>query len=338
MSTNRKSCTVNTCARPHLARGYCKPHYRRWAAYGDPLAGAPLPEEKVVVPDGFKQCGDCKSLKQLDDFSRQRNGGSGRSSQCKDCHRETVHRLNQTPKDQRRKPGGQKRQRIDRSPGSGNELNPRVKYPYPGDEALRDAMRRRMVFADVAKDLGVPWSCLKDWLNARPVLKAELESYRPKDEEQRRELNLRCGFGKIKYATEEARLEARRRSARENARRYRAAEPEKHRAARREQMRKYGPEYRRRWNHYNRLRREKDGGPMTRDAIDYLEIIKGDPCSYCGSPMEHADHIHPIYLGGDNSWDNFAPACAQCNMRKHAAPLLLFLLTRTRTAESAHDQ
>lgn len=30
------SCSVEGCARPHVARGYCHMHYLRWRKYADP--------------------------------------------------------------------------------------------------------------------------------------------------------------------------------------------------------------------------------------------------------------------------------------------------------------
>ena len=33
------SCSVDGCARPRSAHGYCHPHYMRWKRHGDPLAG-----------------------------------------------------------------------------------------------------------------------------------------------------------------------------------------------------------------------------------------------------------------------------------------------------------
>jgi hypothetical protein len=30
-------CEVDGCGRPHLARGYCSKHWRRWQRHGDPL-------------------------------------------------------------------------------------------------------------------------------------------------------------------------------------------------------------------------------------------------------------------------------------------------------------
>ena len=33
-----EGCTIEGCARPHAARGYCDLHYRRLRRYGDPLS------------------------------------------------------------------------------------------------------------------------------------------------------------------------------------------------------------------------------------------------------------------------------------------------------------
>jgi hypothetical protein len=43
MAANR-ICSIPGCDRRHVARGWCDPHYRRWIAHGDPLAGG--------TPDG----------------------------------------------------------------------------------------------------------------------------------------------------------------------------------------------------------------------------------------------------------------------------------------------
>lgn len=34
-----RKCSVESCAKPHLARGYCSAHWERWRRYGDPLGG-----------------------------------------------------------------------------------------------------------------------------------------------------------------------------------------------------------------------------------------------------------------------------------------------------------
>lgn len=92
-------------------------------------------------------------------------------------------------------------------------------------------------------------------------------------------------------------------------------------------MANYGPEYRRRWNHYNRLRR-LDRAIPDGSSNAYALVLAGDPCCYCGAPMQHVDHIEPIARGGSGAWDNLTAACAACNQSKSDRPLLAFLLAR----------
>ena len=37
---SKKTCTIDECGKPHLARGWCSAHYDKWRKYGDPLAEA----------------------------------------------------------------------------------------------------------------------------------------------------------------------------------------------------------------------------------------------------------------------------------------------------------
>lgn len=67
---------------------------------------------------------------------------------------------------------------------------------------------------------------------------------------------------------------------------------------------------------------------LTDESRDYIEIIKHDPCVYCGSASKEIDHIRPVAAGGSGEWDNLAPACRSCNGRKHTLDLLPFLLRR----------
>lgn len=43
-------------------------------------------------------------------------------------------------------------------------------------------------------------------------------------------------------------------------------------------------------------------------------------CAYCGKPVEYkdmqVDHLHPIYLGGEDKLENYMPSCRACNFRK----------------------
>lgn len=74
---------------------------------------------------------------------------------------------------------------------------------------------------------------------------------------------------------------------------------------------------------------KRRGTPLTDAAREYVEVIKNDPCVYCGAAMREVDHIKPLAAGGSGDWDNLAPACRSCNGRKHTFELLPFLLRRT---------
>lgn len=59
----------------------------------------------------------------------------------------------------------------------------------------------------------------------------------------------------------------------------------------------------------------------------YAEILRCDPCCYCGSTVNPTvDHIIPIVQGGSNLWSNLTSACASCNCSKRDISVLFFLL------------
>lgn len=41
----QRACAIDGCRLPHVARGWCDKHYRRWKAHGDPLGGRTLQGE-----------------------------------------------------------------------------------------------------------------------------------------------------------------------------------------------------------------------------------------------------------------------------------------------------
>lgn len=65
-------------------------------------------------------------------------------------------------------------------------------------------------------------------------------------------------------------------------------------------------------------------------AREYVQIIRHDPCSYCGTrpTRVEVDHIVPVSAGGTGAWDNLTPACRPCNAAKGSRTLLSFLLER----------
>lgn len=77
-----------------------------------------------------------------------------------------------------------------------------------------------------------------------------------------------------------------------------------------------------------------DEHPMS--ATAYREILRGDPCCYCGAPctiratyVGQIDHIVARCDGGANTWDNLTAACERCNHNKAGGPLLRWLLVAT---------
>lgn len=70
------------------------------------------------------------------------------------------------------------------------------------------------------------------------------------------------------------------------------------------------------------------GVPYTAEALDYIEILKGDPCGFCGEPYQATEHIISIKRGGTGEWDNLSAVCTSCNSQKSAKHLLHFMLDR----------
>lgn len=101
--------------------------------------------------------------------------------------------------------------------------------------------------------------------------------------------------------------QSRERYARDPAKIRRIIESSPHRAAVRRAM-------------HNRRRDRVRGAPAF-TAVEWLALVAtyGSRCAYCGKggPL-HADHRIPLSRGGASTIDNILPACARCNLRKHA--------------------
>lgn len=71
---------------------------------------------------------------------------------------------------------------------------------------------------------------------------------------------------------------------------------------------------------------------MTADELALQEIVRYDPCSYCGRKDDHwrtgvgADHIVALSRGGEAASTNMTAACQFGNSSKQAHDLLGFLL------------
>jgi 5-methylcytosine-specific restriction endonuclease McrA len=214
--------------------------------------------------------------------------------------------------------------------------------PWPDDEALFQlfvslAFSRKAV----AEHLGRHPESLRAYLRKhRPELNARLAAATPPGktgavrsrEYRARHLERRRAQDRAQYfRNRDQALEANRRwhrnnrhVVRERKRREFAADPDGVRARRRAwlERNRESVNLRVRFRYY-RTR----GGVL---AQEYSEILLRDPCSYCGAPAEHVDHIDPLSRGGSPDWDNLTAACGSCNTSKQAVPLLAFLLARAK--------
>lgn len=80
-----RTCEVEDCQQPFLAKGCCKTHYRRLRRFGDPLAG-PLPHHMRDTPEG-RVCRGCNVRKPLTDFAPNAANRLGRTTMCRPCHK-----------------------------------------------------------------------------------------------------------------------------------------------------------------------------------------------------------------------------------------------------------
>lgn len=62
-----------------------------------------------------------------------------------------------------------------------------------------------------------------------------------------------------------------------------------------------------------------------RQNREYANVLRSDPCSYCGASVEHLDHILALADGGSHEWLNLTGACARCNASKGSKRLLFWL-------------
>lgn len=73
--------------------------------------------------------------------------------------------------------------------------------------------------------------------------------------------------------------------------------------------------------------------PPDRETLAYREIVRVDPCSYCGAPVSgQVDHIQAVIEGGPNHWTNMTGVCPSCNGAKGRKDLLQYLMWRNEKA------
>lgn len=226
------------------------------------------------------------------------------------------------------------------------------KYTYPDDETLVVLFKDLGSTQRVAEVIGVPTGCLKSYLNHRPELKARTDALKVNHSK------------KHVYPSDDALLELVRkhRSVSAVARQINITQPvlrsyirsrpliaekvqaimkgdyynkERQAVKARNLVREWGAKNKDRRAYSSSRRRMliKEQGPISQATIDFIAMLRRDPCSYCGvHPDDTAegrmtiDHIVPISHGGENDISNLTAACGTCNSRKGTKDLLSFLL------------
>jgi hypothetical protein len=90
-----KKCTIDSCDRNPLSRGWCQRHYSKWRLYGDPLAGRPKPERSPCIVDSCDRLSHSMGLCPLH-YGRVRRTGSVELASERDSSTPTLRRLNIT--------------------------------------------------------------------------------------------------------------------------------------------------------------------------------------------------------------------------------------------------
>jgi 5-methylcytosine-specific restriction endonuclease McrA len=83
----KSMCSVESCEKPHSAKGFCPKHYQRWKRHGDPTVLLPKPARgQFWVPlDAILVCKKCGESKQASEFPPVPDNRSGRSGSCHSC-------------------------------------------------------------------------------------------------------------------------------------------------------------------------------------------------------------------------------------------------------------
>lgn len=185
------------------------------------------------------------------------------------------------------------------------KMTPKAAYD---PDFIVEKYRAGWTLTEIAAHYGRARRTLGDYIKIRPELYAEIQ--------------------KIKASKKLAPEEADRRN-RESRRRWRLRNPDKVREINRRWADNRSDNAKRAAN--ARIRKERPR-PVLQDPegrVEYIDVLKQDPCCYCGaSPVSTIDHIEPVSKGGPDDWWNLTAACLPCNQAKKTKSVLEFLLWR----------
>lgn len=245
-------------------------------------------------------------MKPVGEFYRDSGRGDGFQSSCKDCRKAAVREWKVRNPDKNRE---HRRQSYERNPQYREKAREYARlYQERNPEKIREYRERNREKIREYQRL---------WRERNP------EKYREYLLKKRRLYRERNPEARRKRSPEEAR---------EAARLWRKRNREKLREASRERRRLYrerNPELWAAARAAQRARRRAKEGTLTAADVEYVAVLRGDPCSYCGADgPSSVDHIEPLHHGGTVDWANLTAACMSCNSSKRTADLLSFLLRK----------
>jgi 5-methylcytosine-specific restriction endonuclease McrA len=173
------------------------------------------------------------------------------------------------------------------------------------------------------------------WCQANPEKVLEQKRlYRETNREQVRERQRLYREANPEKVLEQKRLyrETNREKVRERNRLYREANPEKVREWQRLYCEANPEKVRERDRHRRAIKARATfpGLPRTTSlAVALRRQLFNNSCAYCGGPGPfHDDHVEPLSRGGLDTPTNLVPACARCNLSKHAKPVESWYLSQ----------
>lgn len=70
----------------------------------------------------------------------------------------------------------------------------------------------------------------------------------------------------------------------------------------------------------------------------FRDVVRRDPCAYCGRAGGTLDHIQPKSKGHKLHWENTTSACYACNVEKGSQSLVGYLVLRVLLSDAARKK
>jgi len=251
------------------------------------------PPRPLPLPDGYKKCGRCKEIKQLNRFYRDKSESDGYHHHCKECSDEIKRiRLGRAKTNIKMSPKGYRKCRVCKLSKPLSEYESRKAANCRGCNEVRRQYLEDM--RTTAKERHRAYD--KEW-KKNPDYQAQQRNYRI-GYNQRPEVKAKNHQYNLAY-----------RNHPENQEKARAKTIE---------WRKRNVDKTRYQAQVKRTRKLNAEGTYTFEQWRML-LSFFDACPRCGKQnILTVDHIIPLSKGGTNYLDNLQPLCRSCNSSKNA--------------------